>query len=53
MNNHEQLWQHFIHSGNPMSYIAYRHANKNEPHSQKALTGHPFSLTKNKAAVEM
>ncbi|MCL2605103.1 MAG: hypothetical protein FWD90_11550 [Defluviitaleaceae bacterium] len=24
MNHREKLWRHFIESGNPMSYIAYR-----------------------------
>jgi hypothetical protein len=24
MNHREKLWLHFIESGNPMSYIAYR-----------------------------
>ena len=47
MKNHEQLWQHFINSGNPMSYIAYRHANKKS--NGRAITGHPFSAIVEKA----
>ena len=53
MKNHEQLWQHFINSGNPMSYIAYRHANKKEDSNTKAMTGHPFSMIMEQATIDL
>ena len=30
MNNREKHWQHFLDSGNPMSYIAYREQAKKD-----------------------
>jgi hypothetical protein len=30
MNNREKLWQHFVESGNPMSYVAYRQQAKKD-----------------------
>jgi hypothetical protein len=37
MKHRDRLWQHFVESGNPMSYIAYRQIAKREAARQLSL----------------
>ena len=38
MNNREKHWQHFVESGNPISYIAYRQQAKRDELPPRALS---------------
>jgi hypothetical protein len=39
VTNRERLWQHFEQTGNPMSYVAYRHQAKKDKIEPNNLDG--------------
>jgi len=45
MTNREKHWQHFVQSGNPISYIAYRQQAKKDDITPRALRHNPHQIS--------